>query len=211
MDILSALQYFNHISLIFFFITLCFLVYELYLLKKHNTKSDKPSIPDFKDASYTLKPSTVLQQNEKQAKKSTLNLPVIIATVLLILFGVMSILGLVRWTSTPATNSTTEVIESVRSAGIKMYNPEFNELTKEDLDSLEGGERIIIGVEKTSAQDIDSARVRINTLDWNKAVVTTEYNSQHNVYFILHEVATGAGELNIQAQIHSKTEGWLGE
>ena len=186
------------------------MVYEVYLLKKHTSQKGKVSIPDFKEGPLTLNQATVIEKKEKRIEKKSLNMAVTVSIVLLIIFGLMSVVGLVHWTQTPTTNTTTEVIQSVRSAGIKMYHEDFTELDKEELSHLQGGTKIIVGIDKTSAPDIDSARIRINTLDWNKAIVTQDFNAAHNVYFIKYEVATAEGELNIQAQLHSKTEGWLG-
>jgi len=63
MNIFSLLSYLNKISLVAFFITAGFLVYQVYLLKKGAVpKSEKPTIPDFNEnmkvdvANYTQLP-----------------------------------------------------------------------------------------------------------------------------------------------------------
>ena len=73
------------------------------------------------------------------------------------------------------------------------------------------GKKIIIGIQTIVEADIDRARIKINTKDWQISDITTLFNPQLKVYYREYIVATGTAQLKIDAQLHSASDGWLGE
>ena len=54
MNITKILSSFNFVTVIAFFITLSFIIYEVYLFKKETLKKAKPQIPEFKGNTINL-------------------------------------------------------------------------------------------------------------------------------------------------------------
>lgn len=99
MDFFSVLISVNKISILFFFITLGFLVYEFYLLRKEKEKGMKPSIPNFSDSikMKTAGQPVVAKKEEKKLDfKRPNNIVIVVLILLVILFAGMSILSFLQ-------------------------------------------------------------------------------------------------------------------
>lgn len=203
----------NKISLFFFIITLGFLGYEFYLLKIQRKKSTKPSIPDFKEnMKVNIAAPTVYGSKKVSTIKKTNSYIIIGLIVLLIFFGLLALWDFSKTAKNKvSTFSPSPVVRLVNSGGIRVLDNNFVALSDSDLNKVKKGDTIIIGIEKIKGTDVDMARIKVNTLDWKKAEVTDRYDPKHNIYFITYTVATAEAVLNIQAQLHSKQDGWLGE
>jgi hypothetical protein len=213
MDISLLVTSVNRISLFFFIITLGFLGYEFYLLKVQRKKSTKPSIPDFKEnMNINITAPTVYANKKGRPIKKTNSYVIIGLIILLIFFGLLALWDFSNTTKNKvATISPSLAMRLVSSGGIRVLDNNFVTLSDSDLNKVKKGDTIIIGIEKIKETDVDMARIKVNTLDWKKAEVTDRYDPKHNIYFITYTVATAEAVLNIQAQLHSKVDGWLGE
>ncbi len=214
---ISFLTSFNKISLIAFFITLAFIIYEIKLFKKEAIKETKPLIPDFKEnQSSQLSNATkvvVVEENKEFFNKPS-RLPLFMAVIFLLLFGAIFIIGVVNpqlKKNNSSSVSLTPIITYTSSKGIKVFDNNWVELGEQELHQLKEGQDIIIGVDTLKDLDIDKARIRVNNAQWLPEDVTGELNSLHNVFYKGYTVSTGESSLKIDAQLHSKTGGWLGE
>ncbi len=214
MDIVFFLSSFNKISLIAFFVTLGFIFYEINQIKKETVKKSQPVIPDFKE-NFSPKTNTpkviVVEENKRFIKPS--KTPLIIGFFLLIIFGLISVLGFALPEKMKSSQKAQQqpIVSFVTSKGIKIFDLNWNELTDEELVKLKGGQRIIIGVDTIKDLDIDRARIKVNDNEWQVDHITLDFKADKNVYYKEYEIGSDESSLKIEAQLHSKTDGWLGE
>lgn len=107
MDILSVLLSVNKIALLFFILTLGFVIYEFSMYLKEGGSQSTPHVPQFNpnaQVSDTITVATPVQQinTEMPSKKNRL-LPLLIALFLLIVLGVLAFLY------TPSTKSGSKI------------------------------------------------------------------------------------------------------
>lgn len=96
MDIVGFLSSLNKIGLIAFLITLGFLIYEIYLLRKASQAPQKPSIPQFVENATPLTSAQPIVMPESQPLvKSAKNNIYILAflLILLVVFAAITLLG----------------------------------------------------------------------------------------------------------------------
>lgn len=214
MDLIGVLSSFNKISIIAFFVTLAFIVYELYLFRKENIRKKKPTIPDFKgnniSQSTKLPDTVVVKENISKIRKPT-KIPIYAGLFLLVLFGLISILGLFRPSAPKTGVQTTESFQIVSSKGIKVFNPDWSEISDKEMVQLEQGKDIIIGIETIKGTDIDKARIRINKDQWGQGDIVTSFDYDRSLFFETYKIGSSESSLTIEAQLHSKRDGWLGE
>jgi hypothetical protein len=79
------------------------------------------------------------------------------------------------------------------------------------LKALESGYKVFIGVKNISGIDIDKARIRINADKWNLEDETSKLEIKTGLFYKEYQIATNETKLKIEAQLHSQTEGWLGD
>jgi len=77
--------------------------------------------------------------------------------------------------------------------------------------NIRSGEVIYIALENISGSDIDRARIRVNTDSWSISDETDLYNSQKKIFYRQYQVASNESVLKIEAQLHSRADGWLGQ
>ncbi len=214
MDVIYFLTSINKVSLLAFFFTLGLLIYEIILFKKEAQQMNKPKIPNFQE---NINPQLNQAQtiNTEKSTKITRpnNLILIISIILVILFGIAAFIGFFQ-TNKGITNSLltpTPVIDFITSKGIKLYNKEFQPIAENLLGDIQSGEEIIIGVETIPAADIDRARIRVNKQEWENEDITLNYSDKLKVYYIKYAVASDESKLKVEAQLHSSSEGWLGD
>lgn len=215
MDLITVIISLNKVSILAFIGTLVFLGYEVWLIRKESQKKEKPLIPQFEEnisvQGYAAK--TYIQHESKlSSQNKILVFILIIATVL---FGIISIVGLVGVSENKKTNTSTslqkQAVDFSISRGIKIYDEQFNLLSEGDQGKIKLGTSIIIGVETIKESDIDRARIRVNKNIWASENLTSQFDTKNNMYYIRYTVASGESRLKIEAQLHSKTDGWLGE
>lgn len=216
MDIVGLLVSFNKISLVALIVIIGFLSYQIYLLKKETDNKKKTLVvPDFKEnSSSTPVPSTMVVSQEKKTYTRSSRIPIIIGFVLFFIFGLIFIGGLLQSKSQDAAKKQnldpTPIINFVASRGIKIYNQNWQELSDELIKKMQPGQHIIVGIEGVKDPNVDMARIRINKNKWDQADITIQFNRQINIFFKDYFISTGESFLKVEAQFHSKTDGWLG-
>lgn len=213
MDLLTILTSLNKISLIAFFITFVFLSYQIYLLKKESfSRQDKPFVPDFKENQTTASShfTKIIAGNEVKTalKKQNRHGLIIIGVFLSIIFAIIFIGGLFNLSFGNIRPSKSEVpkpvVNLVASKGIKVYNQDWIEVKKPS-------GQIFIGIATIPGVDIDMARIRVNENTWGSQSASLKFKSGEGVFYREYTIATGESSLKIEAQLHSKTDGWLGD
>ncbi len=213
MEFLEALPLINKISLFIFIIISFVLGYEIISLKKEGRKKTLPNIPKF-DASQFATPlqmSKMIGVKELQpaAMKKQANYVLYAVVVLFIIFGTLTIIGFVNRPTSKTTQTVqpTPAVSYLTSKGIRLYDSTWKEI--ENAVSLQQGDKVYIGIETVKQVDIDMARIRINEQQWREEQTTTLFNQEHNVFYREYTIASGESRLNIQAQLHSKSDGWI--
>jgi len=213
-EILEFVNSFNKISLIFFFITFGFLVYVIYLFSKENKKKDTPKLPDFKEGSYNASQISQLsgKSNELKMMKKPSQLPIIISAVVIFLIltqAVFNYLKLQKSQTRIKKIVDQTVINTVVSKGIIIYDNNWVAVSDRYLSNLRG-QSIYISIEAPKQADIDMARIKINEKKWTENSVVFNYKKERNVFFREYKIASNESILTIEAQLHSKKDGWLG-
>lgn len=218
MDIVSVLVSFNKISIVAFFITLGFIIYELYLFRKETIREKRPDIPKFEEGtsvSLIQSPTLVAKTQEMASVKRPNSVSLYVGVLFLVIFGLISLFGYLnskRTVSNEFTISPTPVITFVSSKGIRIFEPEiWKELTNVEVSKLKEGDRILIGIETIKKMDVDRARIRVNETEWKLNHITLNFDSQKNVYYREYTISSGVASLKIEAQLHSLKDGWLGD
>lgn len=205
--ILSSL---NKISLFAFIVTFCILVYEVFLLLKAKNKKSVPNIPAFNENKEIQRPNYTelhLDDEAKTIMKSNNSL-IIILIIFLVVFGLVTIVGAKSLVNN--TKSKPIPVEIISSKGIIIYDKNWRELNDELLKKLKENDKIIIGIDKTKDSDINMARIKINRSNWVSTDVTLNYNENNNIFYTNYQIASNESALKIDAQLHSKAKGWLG-
>lgn len=220
MDIIQFLLSINKITLIAFFGTALILTYEVKQLRKENENKAKPNIPKF-NQSAKVNPTVgknISVNNKEMRKDKTISHKILIwvLIVMVLVLGIITFISGIGYGGDSAAqfqNQTNQnvVIQEVKSNGLKILDSNFKELSPAEINLIQSGNNIILAVEGINEADIDSARIRINSDSWTQSDITTHYNKEKNLYYREYKIATGEEKLKIQAQLHSRTDGWLGE
>ena len=220
MDYVSLLQSVNKVAIIAFFIILVFIGVEVSWIMKGKKKNEKIEIPDFSNRfGQKVKVATIKQDiPQKNTTRSTPR-KFIILTLLCALIGLVTLFILYINPLEQLTNKKpskviqpviTPIIEVVESEGIYLYTKNWKKLQDKTvtLDSLDS---IFIGVHTIDGVPIDRARIRVNKNTWNISDETVLFDSTYGVYYKEYSIATNESQLKIDAQLHSKEDGWLSE
>mgnify|MGYP001097154239 CR=1 FL=1 len=220
-ELAGFLSSLNKISLISFFITLSLLFYQIYLFKKEiRKKRNKINLPDFKENFYfkEKKPITFIKKDKQDKLFLFSSFFLQRYLIIMILFFVsffVFIFTLIKKERSHDLRLSQSVINEDKknflTGKIKIYNEKWKELTDEELKNLKPGQKIIIGIEKIYNSDIDMARIKVNQGNWDQQDITQSFNPEKNVFYREYQVSTSDSFLKIEAQLHSKTEGWLGD
>jgi hypothetical protein len=214
-DILSSL---SKISLTAFLVTLFFVIYQVYVIKREfSRKRGKPVIPDFDESlakkrkieSILIRQQQIIPSINKN--KSLYLIIVIIFISSLLIFVISGAVLIMNQKNNTETLKPTPIVNFVASRGIRVYNEKWGELTDLDLQNLKAGEDIYIGINTIANTDIDKARIRVNENVWKLENVTEQFNKDKNIFYIKYTVASQSSILKIDAQLHSKSDNWLGE
>ena len=220
-EVINFFSSVNKISLVSFFITLILLGYQIYLFKKEiKKKKNKINLPDFKDNFDFEKEKKQIFLIEKKDEKKISSFSFFFGNkfIVFILFLISFFIFIFTMTKNKTPNElpvnsslTNEEKKIILIGKIKIYNEKWQELNDEELKNLKPGEKIFIGIEKVGFSDIDMARIKVNQGAWDEESITQNFNQEKNVFYKEYQVATADSFLKIEAQLHSKKEGWLGE
>lgn len=215
MEIFNFLLSINKIAVFSFLLALALVIYEIYLLIKQSQQK-KIVIPNFENEKFFKKNRSIfsVKKEEKKAIYQRPSLPLLFLGIsLLIVFGFVLLIGSFnREKKNSSVVSSSAVIKTIASSGIKIYNLNWQELNEEELKNLKPGDKIIIGIKTIPQADIDKARIKINKDQWQLTDETeVKFNKNLGVFFREYQIASGEHQLKIEAQLHSVKEGWLGE
>jgi len=213
----------NKISLVAFLGVFGFLVYEISLLRNERLKKQKPVLPQFNATSVIS--TAVMQQQAaavvelpkkveqiKQTKISPLLIAILILTALFFIGFTLYIVFSNTSSKKVESNTPKIVIQEISSPGLKVFTNSWVEVNESDAGRmLKQGEKLYIGIQTIEEADIDRARIKINENEWNVAHITSQFNKDKKVYYREYTVASGESKLKIDAQLHSETDGWLGD
>lgn len=213
----------NKISLVAFLGVFGFLVYEILLLRNERLKKQKPVLPQFNATSIIN--TAVMQQQAaavvelpkkidqvKQTKISPLLIAILILTGLFFIGFTLYIVFSNSASKKTESNAPKIVIQEVSSPGLKIFSNSWVEVNESDAGrTLKPGAKLYIGIQTIDEADVDRARIKINEKDWNVAHITSQFNKDKKVYYREYTVASGESKLKIDAQLHSETDGWLGD
>lgn len=211
----------NKIALIAFVVVFGFLVFEVKKMLDEKKKEEKLTVPSFVDA---VKASPTATQNStplppsqvKPIKKNEHGTNAMI----MIIIGVISLLGLLvvmivtfntKAAQKRVASTSVPIVREISSAGLKVYDTNWVEVESKKTDKAKPGEKLYIAIQTIVEADIDRARIKVNTRDWQISDITSLFNPTLKVYYKEYIVATGTAQLKIDAQLHSASDGWLGD
>lgn len=220
--IISFIASVNKISLIAFLGVLGFLVYEVILLRREQLKKQKPNLPQFNTATVIDKKvlqqqaATVVPTKKVIAAQQSKSSPILI---ILLVIAIISFAGISiyivltnRQQQASVTNVPKIVVNEVSSPGLKVFDANWIEITDKTAPTiLSRGGKVLIGIQTIDEADIDRARIKVNQKDWNIHDITERFNAEKKMYYIEYTVASGSSQLKIDAQLHSNSDGWLGD
>lgn len=210
----------NKIALLSFVAVFGFLIFEIKKMMNEKKKIEKPIIPQFNDVVKNepkgIKNSTPLPPPPPPPqKKSEMGSPILMIVLgvvaLLVVVGIMIITYNTNMRKKQLATTTVPIIREISSAGLKVYDKDWSEIENNKKDKANPGEKLYIGIKTIVEADIDRARIKVNERDWQIAHITTLFNPQLKVYYKEYIVATGTAQLKIEAQLHSASDGWLGD
>ncbi len=202
---------FNIIGILLALVVAGFLGWEVYLFVKEQ-KRRKVNLPDFVERKLEKAEVEAPQQvkvKERKLKKQNVIIGIVIFSAVVGL-GSLGII-LVRNSSPTTAVDQTAPVQQVESAGIKIFDLQWNELADEQVSKLQPGDRIYIGIDKTTDETITKARIRVNSSIWTAENITENLNEEKNVFYIQYEIKPDDQGLSIQAQLFSEVSGWLVE
>lgn len=218
MDILLFLASVNKISIIAFLVTLGLLIYEIYQLRKAARKQIKSKLPAFgeqKGAVFQpvippLPPEGSVAHMSVKKKNYRL-------LVVSLIGGVLSVgfIGFIGINAVSQNSRASQVVpeataQMVRSVGVKVFNLNWQELSADQVAQLPRGSSIYVGIAAIPVADIDKARIRVNESSWRPEHETNLLSPDGKVYYKEYTIATSDARLQIDAQFHSVSQGWLG-
>lgn len=222
MNIITLIQSVNKLAFVVFLATLLLIAYEIYVMIKNKKKNEKPKLPDFQQNKHTtIKVATV-----KTAHNSTISFPIfkiiVVISIMTIIVGLLvllyqsSDLSYMFSSITKIQNGTSSIIPTqsqinyTEDDAIVLFSNDWKIIARND-NLPATSDPILIGVKKISNLDIIKSRIKINKENWDISDETSEYNEKYNVYYTSYSIATDESKLEIEAQLYSKTDGWLGK
>jgi len=208
----------NKLSFIVFVVGLFFFCFEAYTLFKEKEKKTKPQIPQFNVKNFDKKTiitsvsPTVIKNKKSVISRFNVHLVlVIILFIMTVSFFFLSIIS-IKANKEGGSQKTQITYSEIQSKGVKIYTQNFvKELNEQDLVQLPAGTSIVVGIETIQGTDIDRARIKINEKEWGIRHITTLFDAVKKVYYTYYSIATGESSLSIDAQLHSFSDGWLGD
>ncbi len=224
-SILSFFISVNKVALLAFVVVLGFLLYELYLYRKEKQKTKKPSVPQFVPTAAIptvavgapVVQASVPPKSAAPLKKTSGDQPRVLIVIgiltVLIVVGVFLYFFITQLGKKKTAVTSVPIVREVSSAGLKVFTKDWTEIKNGEKTSIQikPGDTVYIGIQTIEEADIDRARIKVNKTDWEIKDITTTLNPKLKVYYKEYLVATGTAQLKIDAQLHSTSDGWLGD
>lgn len=197
------------------FIVICgVLGYELYMFKRENKKKLKPVVPKFDEKkSIKAQQAKVLVSAQKTQATNSSRIVLYVLIILVVIIGGTTFFALRKvseQTVSTVTPSQAPTL-SISSKGIHLFSETFEPLSDQAVAVLPPGTSIVVGIYTIPNSDIDMARIRLNKKIWESSDVVLQFDKKNAMYYTRYVIATGESQLNIEAQLHSKADGWLGD
>jgi len=204
----------NKIALFAFVVVSGILFYEIKKMLNENKKKERPHVPKL-DLNGATKPVmqtyTPLPKNAVVAQNRGRNVFVLVLGILTLLILFVYIAVTIRTQLQRQKTAPIPIVTEIASAGLKLYDTKWTEIVNYNTNTLAPGKTIYIAIQTIIEADIDRARIHVNSNAWTIQDITTSYNPALKVYYKEYTVATGTATLKIDAQLHSASDGWLGE
>lgn len=202
----------NKIAIIAFIAVLGFLVYEAKRMIDDKKRHEKPTVPTLELVAAQKQPVQNFTPLPKVEKKehSYGGLIAIGVVAFLILIGV-AVYFITSQIRAKKSTPVAPIVTEISSAGLRIYSLDWKEYTDLKTKRPMPGEKVYIGIQTIQEADIDRARIKVNERDWQISDITTSFNPDLKVYYKEYEIATGTAMLKIAAQLHSASDGWLGD
>lgn len=195
------------------FITVLFVVvYETYLYIGEIRRTKKPVIPEFIPGENLPKTASPLPAH--LIEKSIFNRQTFVIISAIFIFGLVSFLLEMfpsRSTQREISNSPSPTISEIRiitSSGIEIYDKNWRLLSGDRL-NLKNDKEIKIAIKTIPEASIDKARIRVNSALWMTTDETSLFNDNLKLFYKNYQLTSGEKNLNIEAELHTKAEGWL--
>jgi|GEM_PF-753994 len=211
----------NKIALFAFVVVFGFLIFEIKKMQDEKKKNEKLTVPSFVDTvkatptaaqNSTPLPPTQLKPVQRNEHGSNAIVMIIIGTISLLgLLVVMIVTFNTKAAQKRVASTPVPIIREISSAGLKVYDTNWTEVEKKKTDKAKPGEKLYIAIQTIVEADIDRARIKVNARDWQISDITSLFNPTLKVYYKEYIVATGTAQLKIDAQLHSASDGWLGD
>lgn len=216
MDNIRILLSINKIALLSFFITLFVIIFEIYRAIRQKNSSKKIVIPEF---SPLLNKSRVkiAKIKKEEVSKVYYRTNTLLIIIVILLFMLSSIFILISFTfekeklMLQEAQKKQQMIQVLSSRGISLFDENWNELTPSQLSSIPIGKTFYIGIATIGNADITKARIRVNEKNWLQTHETQSFNNKLNIYYMPYALTSPARILEIEAQLYSQTDGWLGQ
>lgn len=227
MDYSTIIQNLNKIAVGAFVAVLGLIIFETWMmLKSKKKKNTVVDIPDFnlnsttatKAVASVVQPAPVVQTPPiVPVGKSKPHLAFIVFLIV-VLSGLLMVSGYYFYSNSSNTTNESEITTSnttqaqqtklVESSGIMLFNNKWERIHAENVQASPG-DLIFIGVETVAGSDIDKARIRVNKQAWGVEDETTNTNSQYGVFYREYTISSEESKLEIDAELHSFSNGWL--
>lgn len=210
MDISEIFSSVNKMSLVAFIVTFGFLVYEISILIKPKSKNEKPVIPSFDPTLISQPPISASIKKPTPTNESKGSHHIVISSILVLMvifFGFISFSSMLSSSKTSTQNQIS--LQEVQSSGIKIFDPNWQEIKGDATNVLAPGTAIYVGIATVKGSDIDEARIKVNQKDWSPSDITSAYNKDYNVFYKTYIIKANETKLSMEAQLHSQTNGWL--
>jgi len=210
----------NKIALLAFMAVFGFLVFEVRKMFDDKKKNEKPVVPRFDDTIIVPPQNSVVNNTplkplipvKKAEKGITVFLMIGIGIIALIGFAVLLVISTITNLKKQKVAATSvPIVREITSAGLKMFNKNWLDISEKKDSKALPGDKLYIGIQTIEEADIDRARIKINSSTWQISDITTLFNPVLKVYYREYTVATGTAQLTIDAQLHSASDGWLGD
>lgn len=212
-EILFFLKSVNRIAIVAFVATLGFIIYEVYLLLRAKKRNAPPSIPEFKaNTIFTQmktanKPFAETPKSLVAVRSEKKNIVIILLLTLVLIFLAFFVVFYNQ--NNQSTQQSVKTVSVVTSDGIKLFSQDWKEIDAASLQNRGTNETIYITIATIQDIPIDKARIRINSSEWTPTDETTRLKD--NYFYREYRLPKDQYTLNIEAQLHSKSDGWLGE
>lgn len=216
-EIIGTLGSINILASIVLVIVVIVIVYQVKSLKSNQPVQKNVSVPDYdKNIKYSkieISKDIIPQvKRDKVVTKRKQRIIMFMSLIALVSLTVLLVNIFIFGNESNRKTQSSEKINIVKSSGIYLYNSDWKPISQEQASKLiKDKEKIIIGIETIENGGIDKARIKINESSWSSKNETMLFKKDKNMYYTEFSSASLGASLVIEAQLHSKEEGWLGK